>query len=143
MLLSDLDVIVVCTYNNVAPDIVCASLKKGLHVFCEKPPGRCVADVERIIDLKNTVKDRVLKYGFNHRFHYSVMEAKAIIDSGRFGSVLCARGTYGKAGGLGFEKKLAIGQRACWRRDFTRSGNSYVGSNAISRRRIYSSQKLC
>ena len=108
LLLADLDVIVVCTYNNVAPDIVCASLNKGLHVFCEKPPGRCVSDVERIINVKSSVKDRVLKYGFNHRFHYSVMEAKAIIDSGRFGSVLCARGTYGKAGGLGFEKNWRL-----------------------------------
>ncbi len=36
------------------------------------------------------------------------MEAKAIIDSGRFGSVLCARGTYGKAGGLGFEKNWRL-----------------------------------
>ncbi len=53
LLLSDLDVIVVCTYNNVAPDIVCASLNKGLHVFCEKPPGRSVADVERIINVKH------------------------------------------------------------------------------------------
>jgi len=108
LLLSDLDVIVVCTYNNVAPDIVCASLNKGLHVFCEKPPGRCVADVERIIRVKHSAQDCILKYGFNHRFHYSVMEAKAIIDSGRFGSVLCARGTYGKAGGLGFEKNWRL-----------------------------------
>ena len=108
LLLSDLDVIVVCAYNNVAPDIVCASLNTGLHVFCEKPPGRCVADVERIINVKHSAKDSVLKYGFNHRFHYSVIEAKAIIDSGRFGSVLCARGTYGKAGGLGFEKNWRL-----------------------------------
>ena len=106
--LSDLDAIVVCTYNNVAPDIVCASLSEGLHIFCEKPPGRSVADVERIIAAKEPAQDRILKYGFNHRFHYSVMEAKSIIDSGRFGSVLCARGTYGKAGGLGFEKNWRL-----------------------------------
>ena len=108
LLSSDLDAIIVCTYNNVAPDIVCAALDKSLHVFCEKPPGRSVADIERIVQVKQTAKDRVLKYGFNHRFHYSVMEAKALIDSGRFGSVLCARGTYGKAGGLGFEKNWRL-----------------------------------
>ena len=33
----------------------------------------------------------VIKFGFNHRFHYSVMEAKAIIDSGRYGNILWAR----------------------------------------------------
>ena len=103
-----LDVVFVCTYNNVAPDIVCASLEKNIHVFCEKPPGRCVADVERVIAAEKRAQNSVLKYGFNHRFHYSVLEAKAMIDSGRFGKVLCARGTYGKAGGLGFEKNWRL-----------------------------------
>lgn len=103
-----LDALVVCTYNNVAPDIVCAALDAGLHVFCEKPPGRCLADIERVIEHEKAAGDRILKYGFNHRFHYSVMEAKAIIDSGRYGPVLCARGTYGKAGGLGLEKNWRL-----------------------------------
>jgi len=104
----ELDAVVVCTYNNVAPEIVCAALRKNIHVLCEKPPGRRVSDVEHVIDAEKKANDPVLKYGFNHRFHYSVMEAKAIIDSGRFGNVLCARGTYGKAGGLGFEKNWRL-----------------------------------
>lgn len=101
---TDLDVVVVCTYNNVAPDIVCASLNKGCHVFCEKPPGHSVDDVKRIIAAEQAAKNKILKFGFNHRFHYAVMEAKAMIDSGRYGKVLSARGIYGKAGGLGFEE---------------------------------------
>ncbi len=104
----DLDAVFICTYNNVAPEIVCAALKKNYHVFCEKPPGRSVADVKQVIAAEKKAKNRILKYGFNHRFHYSVMEAKAIIDSGRFGRILCARGTYGKAGGLGFEKNWRL-----------------------------------
>ena len=43
-----------------------------------------------------------MKFGFNHRFHYSVLEAKALIDSGRYGRVLWARGIYGKAGSLDY-----------------------------------------
>lgn len=108
LLESDLDALVVCTYNNIAPDIVCAALDQGMHVFCEKPPGRSVADVERVIRHEKAASDCVLKYGFNHRFHYAVMEAKTLIDSGRYGRVLCARGTYGKAGGLGFEKNWRL-----------------------------------
>ena len=103
-----LDAVFVCTYNNVAPDIVCAALGKECHVFCEKPPGRSVSDVRRVMAAEKAANQRILKYGFNHRFHYSVMEAKAIIDSGRLGRVLCARGTYGKAGGLGFEKNWRL-----------------------------------
>src|SRR6516165_9296597 len=41
---SDLDAVFVCTYNNFAPEVVVASLMAGKHVFCEKPPGRSVAD---------------------------------------------------------------------------------------------------
>ena len=44
-----------------------------------------------------------LQYGFNHRRHYSVMEAKAMVDSKRFGEVLWLRGAYGKCGGIQFE----------------------------------------
>lgn len=115
MLRIDLDAVFVCTYNNISPDIVCAVLNKGCHVFCEKPPGSSVKDVKRIISDENAAEGKILKFGFNHRFHYAIMEAKAIIDSGRYGRILWARGIYGKAGGLFFEsdwrsdKKLAGG----------------------------------
>lgn len=98
----DVDVIFICTYNYIAPDIVCNALAKGCHVFCEKPPGCTVDDVKRIIRAEQLASDRVLKFGFNHRFHSAVMEAKSIVDSNRYGKILYARGVYGKAGGLDF-----------------------------------------
>ena len=94
------DAVMVCTYNNAIPDIVCAALERGIHVFSEKPPGRSVSDVRRMIEVEKKVADRVLKFGFNHRFHYGIMEAKALVDSGRYGRLLWARGIYGKAGGI-------------------------------------------
>ena len=100
----DLDAVVVSAYNKVAPDIVCQALEKGLHVFCEKPPGKSVEDVNRIITAEKTTPNAVLKFGFNHRFHSAIIEAKSIIDSGKHGNILWGRGIYGKAGGLYFEK---------------------------------------
>ena len=47
---------------------------------------------------------KVLKYGFNHRFHYSVMEAKKIINSGALGNLIWMRGVYGKAGSIDFHQ---------------------------------------
>lgn len=99
-----LDVVIVCTFNKITPDVVCAALEKGCHVFSEKPPGCCVGDVEKIIEAEKKATGKVVKFGFNHRFHYSVMEAKAIIDSGRYGRLLWARGVYGKAGGLLYDQ---------------------------------------
>ena len=38
-----------------------------------------------------------LKFGFNHRYHFGIMEAKKIVESGKYGDVLWVRGVYGKA----------------------------------------------
>ena len=103
LLNSDLDAIFICGYNTVLAEYTAKSLNKGLHVFCEKPPAMKTEDLEKVFDaLKSSGK--VLKYGFNHRYHYSVMEAKKIIDSGRMGRLLWIRGVYGKAGSIDYDK---------------------------------------
>ncbi len=99
----DLDAVFVCTPNRYTPDIAIAALDAGRHVFCEKPPGRFVRDIEHIIAAEKRNPHRKLKFGFNHRYHAGVQEAKRIIDSGRLGRILWARGVYGKSGGSGFE----------------------------------------
>jgi predicted dehydrogenase len=120
---NDLDAIFVCTYNNSAPDVVVAALEAGKHVFCEKPPGRCVADVERIQAAERASGGRKLKFGFNHRYHGSVMEAKQIVDSGRYGRVLWLRGVYGKCGGIQFENE--------WRNDRNIAGGGILLDQGI------------
>ena len=47
---SGVDAVFVCTPNRFIPEVVSAALDAGKHVFCEKPPGRTVADIERIVD---------------------------------------------------------------------------------------------
>lgn len=94
------DIVVVCTYNSVIPDIVCYALEQGCHVFSEKPPGRNLSDTLRMKDAYEKNHRLVLKFGFNHRYHNSVIEAKALIESGFLGEVVAARGVYGKAGNL-------------------------------------------
>ena len=72
-------------------------------MFSEKPPGKTVACIERMQAAEKSSNGCTLKFGFNHRFHYSVMRAKELLDSGEFGKVLWARGTYGKTGEADFE----------------------------------------
>jgi predicted dehydrogenase len=100
----DLDVVFVCTPNNLTPDVVVRALERGRHVFCEKPPGRCLADIQRIVDAERAHPEAKLIFGFNHRHHPGVVDAKAIVDSGSLGRILTLRGLYGKSGGDGFEK---------------------------------------
>jgi len=119
----DLDVVVVCTYNYFVPDIVCAALEKGCHVFSEKPPGRTIDDVQKMIDAEKKAGNKVVKFGFNHRFHYSIIEAKSLVESGRYGKLLWARGVYGKAGGNDFEKS--------WRSDSQMAGGGILLDQGI------------
>ena len=120
---SDIDAIFVCTPNRFIPYIAEAALDAGKHVFCEKPPGRNLKDIERIMDAEKRNPDLVLKIGFNHRYHYGVMEAKKIVDSGKYGKILWLRGIYGKAEGSGNPNE--------WRNDPELSGGGILLDQGI------------
>lgn len=104
-----LDVVFVCLTNDVAADATIAGLEAGLHVFCEKPPGRDVADIRRVIAVEQAHPGLRLKYGFNHRYHDSVREALTILREGAMGPVLNLRGVYGKS------QFISYGQKSSWR----------------------------
>ena len=78
----DLDVLFVSLPNYLTAKVTIAGLEKGLHVFCEKPPGRNVQDIRDVIKVESEIRELKLKYGFNHRYHASVAEAKEIIGLG-------------------------------------------------------------
>lgn len=97
LLEEDLDVLIVCLTNEIAPEATIAGLDRGLHVFCEKPPGRDVEDIVRVIRCEATHPTQKLMYGFNHRYHESVQDALRLIRSGEMGRVINMRGVYGKS----------------------------------------------
>jgi predicted dehydrogenase len=97
ILKESLDVLFVCMTNDIAPEVTIAALERGLHVFCEKPPGRNVADIANVIKCEKNHPSLKLMYGFNHRYHESVVEALRIVRSGEMGKVISMRGVYGKS----------------------------------------------
>lgn len=103
LLEQEIDAVFICAYNNVLADFTIQALNAGKHVFCEKPPARTTEELKAVIEVEQQ-KDLVLKYGFNHRYHYSVIEAKKIVDSGSMGKLLWLRGVYGKAGSIDYDK---------------------------------------
>ena len=98
-----LDVLLVCLTNDVAADVTIAGLQRGLHVFCEKPPGRNVDDIRRVIAQERRDSRLKLMYGFNHRYHDSVRDALRILRGGELGRVINMRGVYGKAKMITFD----------------------------------------
>ena len=119
------EIVFVCTPNRYSPDVSVYSLKRGCHVFCEKPPGRNLEDIQRIIAAEQAHPGLKLMFGFNHRYHPAILEAKSIADAGRMGRIMWLRGLYGKSGGQsrGFEKS--------WRNDPEISGGGILLDQGI------------
>jgi predicted dehydrogenase len=115
LLQADLDILFVCLPNNIAAEVTISGIEKGLHVFCEKPPGKDVAEIKHVIEAEKRNPNIKLKYGFNHRYHDSIKEALRIIQSGELGDVINLRGVYGKSkiipfsGGWRSQRELAGG----------------------------------
>jgi predicted dehydrogenase len=97
LLKEPLDLLFVSLPNYLAPEVTIGGLESGMHVFCEKPPGIDVADIERVYQVKLKYPNLQLKYGFNHRYHYSVKDALKLINSGELGEIISLRGVYGKS----------------------------------------------
>jgi predicted dehydrogenase len=98
------DVVVVATPHHLLAGLACDALNAGCHVLVEKPAGIGVADVESIAAAARA-NDRLVKVGFNHRFHPAIARAVTEARSGRFGDVMFARARYGHGGRLGYDRE--------------------------------------
>jgi predicted dehydrogenase len=125
LLAEPLDLLFVCMPNDIAPDVTVAGLEHGLHVFCEKPPGRTLEDILRVIAAEKRKSGLKLKYGFNHRYHDSVRDALAIVRSGELGRVLNLKGVYGKS------QFISFGQDSDWRSDRKVAGGGILLDQGI------------
>ena len=99
-----IDVVFISLPNQFAAEASSLSLQKGLHVFCEKPPARTHAELLAVKEQSLKSPNLKLMYGFNHRFHLSVEEAKSIIDSNSFGRIINMKGVYGKSQMISFNQ---------------------------------------
>jgi predicted dehydrogenase len=105
-------VIVATSHDRLAP-LTERALDAGAHVLVEKPAGLGTSDIERLIDAASRA-DRVVKVGFNHRFHPALARAAAEVHSGAHGELMHLRGRYGHGGRVGYDRE--------WRAQPRRSG---------------------
>ena len=119
----DLDILFISLPNNYAASATLLGLKKNLHVFCEKPPAKTLSE---LIPIKEHLEktDLKLMYGFNHRFHSSVIHAKKIIDSDELGKIVNLKGIYGKSNMISFNQ-------TDWRTDREKSGGGILLDQGI------------
>ncbi|NCD34512.1 MAG: Gfo/Idh/MocA family oxidoreductase [Spartobacteria bacterium] len=119
----EVDAVCVCGPNFVISDTVVKALDAGKHVFSEKPPGRTMDEVLAMKTAAERHPELKLKFGFNHRYHDAVIEAKNRIESGKFGSILWMRGRYGKSVDEDFKKT--------WRADKEKAGGGILLDQGI------------
>jgi predicted dehydrogenase len=120
-----IDVVVVATPHDQLAPTTLAAVQAGKHVLVEKPGGRCVSELEPIQALAART-GRIVKVGFNHRFHPSLQRAHKIFSDGEIGDLVYIRGRYGHGGRLGYERE--------WRADPRLSGGGELldqGSHLI------------
>jgi predicted dehydrogenase len=100
---SNCNVVFISVPNRFAADATKLALRKGMHVFCEKPPARSSRELSSIKSLIQGKKIK-LKYGFNHRYHASILKASEILNSKRLGKIVAMRGIYGKSKIISFDQ---------------------------------------
>ena len=79
---SGVDAVFVAPQNKYRPKVAIEALNRGIHVFCEIPPGRTVKDMQDIIAAEKKARGTVLDFGFTHRFHDAVRKAQDLIKTG-------------------------------------------------------------
>ncbi|HEX4209772.1 MAG TPA: Gfo/Idh/MocA family oxidoreductase [Candidatus Binataceae bacterium] len=99
-----LDIVVVSTPNAYLAPIAIAALESGKHVLVEKPPGRNLEEA-KLIAAAQRVSGKVLKVGFNHRYHPALARAYQLLESGTIGDIFNVRARYGHGGRPGYEKE--------------------------------------
>ena len=100
-----IDIVVVSTPNAYLVPIAIAALNSGKHVLVEKPPGRNLEEAQRLEAAARMSWPRVLKVGFNHRYHPAIARAYQLLTSGAIGEPINARARYGHGGRLGYERE--------------------------------------
>ena len=119
----DIDVLFISLPNNFAAEATLMGLKKGAHVFCEKPPSKSLNELKPIQEFMRD-SDLKLMYGFNHRFHSSVIKAREIVKEKKLGKVINMKGTYGKS-------KMISFNQTDWRTDRSKSGGGILLDQGI------------
>lgn len=102
--LSDVQIVIVATTNDILPVITLEAVKLGKHVLVEKPAARHSSELKEVIAAAKK-SGSLVRVGFNHRYHPALRKAKQLVDEGACGDLMFIRGRYGHGGRLGYEQE--------------------------------------
>jgi predicted dehydrogenase len=98
-----LDLISVCTSNDMHHPVVMAAIERGLHIYCEKPLALTHAEAQEMTEAAEAAGIRT-GVNFSHRRTPASRLAQEIIASGALGAIHYASAIYA-AGGAAYAQR--------------------------------------
>lgn len=86
-LIGKVDLAVVAVPNSLHAPVSSQLVEAGVHVLCEKPLARTVAECQSMLNA-SALGNSLLAAGHNRRFRQNVRDAKSLIDGGVIGRVV-------------------------------------------------------
>ena len=126
-----INIVIIATYHNNLSKILIESLKKNKNVLVEKPGAVNSLDLKKAIKIAKQ-KKLVVKVGYNHRYHQSIIKSRELIERGVIGELMYIKASYGHGGRIGYEKE--------WRMNPKISGGGELldqGSHLIDLSKMY------
>ena len=109
---SNIDIVIISVINKYAAQITTDMLLSGKSVLCEKPLGRNVKESQAILSAAEK-SGKIVKTGFNHRFHPAIIKAKELLGQQAIGTILNIRSRYGHGGRPGMEQEWRCSKELC------------------------------
>lgn len=123
----DIDVVDICTPNNVHFEMILKAVKAGKHILCEKPLAVSAEEAEKIEKLTKGY-DKCCGMVFNNRHLPSAIRARELVKEGRIGRLLTFRSVYLHSSGTDPDKNAGWKQN----KDICGGGVLFdLGSHAI------------
>jgi len=93
----DIDIVHICTPNNLHKDAILSAMANGKHIYCDKP---LVNTYDEIEDIAAALKEYTGTHQMtlNNRFFPATMRAKQLVEEGFLGDILEYRASYLHAG---------------------------------------------
>src|SRR6476619_4845238 len=82
---SDIEAVVIAASSEAHTELIVAATAAGKAVFCEKPMGLTIADVDQAIDAAQAA-GVALQVGFNRRFSADFAAARQLVVDGKIGT---------------------------------------------------------
>ena len=99
----NIDAVVLATPNHQHSLQTIWALQAGKDVYCEKPLSHNVWEGRQVLEAEKKYTKNIAYMGTQNRSSEDILEAMAVVNSGRIGKITCVRG-------LCYKERLSIGK---------------------------------